>query len=190
MKPLGVVKTNEPIANLSAMSTFAECVYELPAANTVPVGTVFQLIDTQKTRIAMHFYMCVEIDGKKMWIDITQDPGVYPSDEGYATLVKTKVGSTLTGFLFSYGELDTIHLDEVGALAVDEVERDVLVGKDWDYPTCPTDGTEMFSSIDPNGVSSYPVSASVIGDAETCFYRLFRVFKSGYTIYVDVDVQD
>ena len=190
MKQLGVVKTNEPIANLSALTTFVECVDELPEANTVPVGSVFQLIDTQKTKVAMHFYMCVEIDGKKTWIDITKDPDVYPSIEGNAVLFKIKVGNVLTGFFFSYEDLDTEHFDEQGSIAVDDVERDVLVGKSCGYPIDPSDGTEMFSSVESEGVTLYPVSASVIGDAEFCFYRLFRIFKSGFTIYVDVDVHD
>ena len=191
MKQLGVVKTYEPIANISAMSTLVECVYELPAANTVPVDTIFRLINTQKGYTAMHFFCCTLIDGERRWVDITDDSRVEYFDTGSVTLTPVYVShngtQVLTQFLLSYSDFPISHLDETGENVVeDEVDRDVLVGKQHSPPVSVEDGTEMFSSINPEGVTEYPVSASKIGRPGECYYRMFRIFKSGYTMYTEI----
>ena len=194
MKPLGIVKTYEPISDISAMPTFVECVEALPAANTVPAGTIFRLINTQSGYVAMHFYCCTLIDNKKTWVDITQDPRVHYFSTGSVTLEPVYTGTganrVLIQFLLSYSNFPTTHYSEDDETIVeDEVERDVLVGNRLSPPTCVEDGTEMFSSINPNGVTEYPVAATKIGRAEDCYYRMFRVFKSGYTMCTDAYIE-
>ena len=183
MRPLGEVKTFEPIADITAMPTFVECVYKLPDPKTVPAGTVFRLIDSQVDYVAMHFYMCNEYEpGKFEWLDLTYDNTIAREDLAIATLKRVKSGGILLSYKLTISNFPPDHGED------DDFKRDVLVGKHDAPPTCVEDGVEMFSSTDILGVTDYPVAVSKIGRPDECHYRIFRVFKSGYTFYKDATI--
>ena len=186
MKPNGLVRTYEPIANLSLMPTIVECVKELPDANTVPVGTVFRLIDSQVGYIALHFYACVDYGTAHVWEDITDDPGM---DECYAsvTLRKEMLGGIMLNMILSYSGLPS-EIRDTEDNVTDVFDHDVLVGNNYGIPADEQDGTVLFSTISPEGVTNYKVAFDRMGRASTSKFRLFRVFKSGYVMYADVEL--
>lgn len=185
MKPLGRVKTFEPIADLTAMPTFVECVNELPDPKTVPVNTVFRLINSQKKYVAMHFYVCNEYEpGLFEWMDLTNDDTIVEASSAIATMTAVRnTNSVLVSYKLTATNFPTSH-DSV----VDEFKKDVCVGKLGEYPECVEDGVELLSSTDVNGIVNYPIAVSKIGEPTGCFYRVFRIFQSGYTFYKDVTV--
>ena len=202
MKTHGSVKTYEPVANLSAMATIVECVKALPDANEVPQGTVFRLIDTQKGYVAMHFYVCIDDGASHSWEDLTMvkelvlDPyGTVTFKRATAAQAKASTGigiSNRSHYILTIRNFMTV-AQRASAVGGEEdiFDRDVLVCKRGNFPESVEDGTELFSSTDPNGVTNYPIpwnEIGVIGSVATdpYYYRLFHVFKSGYTTYRNV----
>jgi len=188
MKELGSTKTYELVTDLRAMPTFVECVQELPDPNTVPVGSIFRLISSQKGFTAMHYYLCESYDGiVREWCDITEDKTVVEDTGAHATMKKVYHTNSglLKEFTLKYSGFSHTRVDGVD----DVFSQYVLVGNQNNPPTNVEDGTVLFSSVDPaNETSGYPVAASSMYLTDDVCFRLFHVFKSGYTTYTDVVV--
>ena len=187
MKPNGLVRTYEPIANLSLMPTMVECVKELPDANAVPISTVFRLIDSQVGYIAMHFYVCIADGTTHVWEDITDDPGMDECDTAVVTLRKEMVSGIMLNMILSYSGFPSEIKDTENNIT-DVFDHDVLVGNNYGIPTNEQDGTVLFSTTSSDGVTNYKVAFDRMGRASTGKFRLFRVFKSGYVMYADVEL--
>ena len=207
MKTLGKMNLTEPMVDLSALATFVECVTELPDPNLVPLDSVFRLVTSQRGYTALHFYKCRTNGTNHIWVDITADPGLVLDQNARLTVVRNRMSlsnsleilpralSLVTSYTVTATNFATTHTDSIdGSPVLDKFKKDVLVAKRGGFPASIEDGTEMLSSVDPDGVNGVIVSGSRLGrltddtvEREEYYFRMFRVFESGYTMYQDED---
>lgn len=187
MIELSKTKLTDVPAVQSDISAMVNCTTKLPDYSEDIVGSVWHLTAPQWGYVVGHFYLVT----KRGYIDITSRTDVrkvVPPNPAYAKLIEYD-GRPQYALYWTCAEIQ--HDENSLQDKNDTWVCDIVVCKDGEEPATVNDGKLVLISTTHN---AYPdkdhwyITSFVTQEftRESTYYRVFHVYKSGYTSYDDM----